>query len=362
MKKLKNFAAILCLICMFSAVFVGCGNSGNAPYVIDNSKDLVVYERDSQSESGEPLYTSKKLTFVTEINGSFKVNRPFSFDKDDENKRVYDNIYLYEKDFFWMDVQGSLNLKDMFYELSDSTDEQYVKVNEEAGRLEIQKAGIYKIVFNITTFKFDLEFKSEITEPVYERIENCDFYTTKTGWVEATVNTDNIDEFCVKNFIVETGALLSVQSHFVHTSNFKVKSDENCKDRYLNDVAGSVFFLIGGKYDIYVNAETYVVRAELLDKATADYTCTVFKDGNFAAIDKKDASVPCEFIYRCTVEKDGSLVPDMFYNANGYPYKLTVNDSDLVSGNKYKFFKKAGTYDLTINLDTFTIDVAAAGD
>ena len=70
---------------------------------IDNSVDLIEFspvdDDDNIYIDGETYYTSTSVDLVTEINGNYSVNRPFVLDKDNDNKRIYRNIYFYEEDY-----------------------------------------------------------------------------------------------------------------------------------------------------------------------------------------------------------------------------------------------------------------------
>lgn len=363
MRKFVKGFLLFCSLILASCDFSGGNISNDTTISINNSIDLEVYTPNSNLESDEnTYYISKQLVLVTSINGSFKVDRPFTLDENDENKRIYDNLYFYEKDYFWMDVRDSFDLNDMFYELSDPTDTQYVDVNSEAGRLDIKKgqSGIYKVIFDISTLKFDLEFKSEIVTPVYETIENCSLYTTSTHWVEMKINSANEDEFILENFSVASKTRISFFSN-IHTSNYKITVDENYKDKWISQSQNDAIINIGGNYNIYINAKTYVVRADLLNPLSADYNCMIVENGEFINLEAESDETPYIFSMQVSGKKYG-VVPDSFYSVGYMKYNLSFNDSELIMGDTYKLFKQDGTYKIVVNLLTFKIDVLMLGE
>ena len=65
------------------------------------------------------------------------------------------------------------------------------KQSGEEVQINFKKQGVYKVIFDVDTHKFDLEYKREITNPVYYTIKDCSFYTLRTSWVEMSVNPNN---------------------------------------------------------------------------------------------------------------------------------------------------------------------------
>ena len=111
----KRFCAfLLVLFIAVPLVFSGCFGGGVGDLHINNDTDLVISSPGEGQSSDAQYYTSKKLQLVTSINGSFKVGRSFTLDENDSNKRVYDDIYLYEEDYFKMDVADSPKI---FYQI-----------------------------------------------------------------------------------------------------------------------------------------------------------------------------------------------------------------------------------------------------
>jgi len=88
-------------------------NEGGGEAQIDNSVDLVDFipseDDDTQYIEGETYYTSKAVSLVTEVNGNYTTNRPFTLNKEDDTKRVYHGIYFYESDFFQVIYYKNIN-------------------------------------------------------------------------------------------------------------------------------------------------------------------------------------------------------------------------------------------------------------
>ena len=358
MKRNRILYLIFAILFILPSIFVlaGCFGSGTVGINIDNSRDLVVSEPAEGQTDENQYYTSKKLQLVTEINGSFKVGRPFVLDENDTNKRIYDDIYFYEDDFFKMDVSGNSLI---FYSLSNDDDLEYVSIDEGYGRIVIKqgKSGIYKLVFDITTFEFDIEYKSPIDTPKYETIESCDIYSLDTSWQQMTVNPENSDEFVINNFAVSAKKLVSFFSHNIHTSNYKITLDDACKDKYAyqigNKATADCRVKIGGTYNVYINRKTYVVRFELVNPETADYTLTSFN----SKVSNLQQSTEHKYIFTCDyAASQYSDAPD-FYDGASQKYNLTIQTSPLLH-NGTGWFLTAGSYKLTINLQDFTIEVA----
>ena len=358
MRKNNVLYLIFAILFLLPSVFVmsGCFGSGTGGLNIDNSRDLVVSEPAEGQTDENQYYTSKKLQLVTEINGSFKVGRPFVLDENDANKRIYDDIYFYEDDFFKMDVSDSSLI---FYSLSNDEDLEYVSINEDYGRIVIKqgKSGIYKLVFDITTFDFDIEYKSPIDTPKYETIESCDIYSVATSWQQMIVNPENLDEFVINNFTVSAKKLVSFFSHNIHTSNYKITLSDACKDKYayqIGDKATQMCYMkIGGTYSVYINSKTYVVRFELVNIETADYYCISAS----SKVSNLQQSTEHKYIFTCDyAASQYSDVPD-FYDDAYQKYNLTIQSSPFLR-NGTGWFLTAGSYKLTINLQTFTIEVA----
>lgn len=333
---------------LLALTFVGCDLSPNNQN-FDNENILPV-----EGQAG--YYTDDALAFCAEIRGSYKSNRAFTLDAENENLRVWDNMYLYEYDYFQMVASGSA---DIFYSVN-SSDLTYVTIEDQFAQATIKEgqSGIYKITFDLSTKLFDLEFKSEITTPVYEKMDGCDVYSLKSNFTPLTVNPNDTEELMIANYPIEAGALISFYNHGnVHLSNYKVILDESVQGKYassMEDGAKHISFTIGGIYNLYVNPTTYAVRVELTNPDTADYTLQVYATSEeIITLTPKDPSVPYVFNYTVTVRERQSL--PIFVSVGYTMYDLTLNPSEHVDS-EYQWFITPGTYSLEINLKSFTVD------
>ena len=379
MRKNKVLYLIFAILFILPSVFVmsgcfGSGTAGGNGYTpsIDNTTDLIDYtpsQGENQYGEDDELYTSKYLNFVTEINGYYSTNKPFEIDSENPNLRIYDNIYFYEYDFFQM---MSSDYRYIWCSLSDENDTQYAEVEREQGediQTNIKKSGVYKVIFDTSTFLFDLEYKSEITTPVYEEIKNCDIYSTATSW---TTMQKNGDEFYILNYSVEKEKLVAFDSSFSHTSHYKTTIDEACKNRYIhksgNKPKSDIWFMIGGKYNIYLNAKTYVVRVELVEANESSYSAVIYENKEFVNLQLENENIKYIFKHQITIttQKYGNydVVVDTLpkiYNSSYVEFNLTPTEESKAllreTSGKY-YFKKAGTYNITVNLQNFTIALA----
>ncbi|MBR1968216.1 MAG: hypothetical protein IKA11_02330 [Clostridia bacterium] len=357
----KNFLCFIStlLVLIFGLTFVGCNAETADPSTKDYNADIQAVAPENidtehfDIEEDTTYYTSPGFSLMMEVNGEFFEMKYFSIDGD---KRVYDNLYLYVDDYFFIVTD---DYKDLYASLGDSADLEYAEEEKEQGydiQINVKKAGIYKLTFDVKTLKFDMEYKAEITTPVYYTIKNCSIYSVATSWVEMSVNPANADEFVVNNFNVTAGKIISFYNH-LHTSNYKVTLDESINDKLASARKTHVTVNVGGNYNIYINRKTYAVRMELINPDTATYGCVYYDGADFITLQPYEAGVPYIFHHQITVDKYDSL-PD-FHSANYRTYSLTVVDTGkvLISSGKSCYFKNAGTYNLIINLKTFEITV-----
>lgn len=231
------------------------------------------------------------------------------------------------------------------------------KKNKATIQINVKKAGVYKLTFDVKTLKFDMEYKAEITTPVYYTIKNCSIGSVVNDeviWTDMSVNPANADEFVINNFNVDAGKSIGFYNN-VHVSNYKVTLDEGINNKLASGGKKIVAVNVGGNYNIYINKKTYVVRMELLNPNTATYSCVYYDGTDFITIQPYDATVPYVFHYQITAVEDDRL-PN-FHTENYKTYDLTVVDTANVL-EKFKssyYFKNPGTYELIINLKTFEI-------
>lgn len=349
------FTVILFVVIIMS--FVGCNSVADGPVIPDYNADIQVVAPENIEaehftvEENTTYYTSPGFSLMIEVNGEFMEMDYFSIDGD---KRVYDNLYFYVDDYFFIITD---DYKDLYASLGDSADAEYAEEEKEQGvdiQINVKKAGIYKLTFDVKTLKFDMEYKAEIKTPVYYTIKNCSIYSVATSWVEMSENPVNSDEFVINNFSVEAGKSVYFYNN-LHTSNYKVTLDESVNNKLASARKADVTVNVGGNYNIYINKKTYVVRMELINPDTASYGCVYYDGTNFIELQPYETGVPYVFRHQITVDKYDTL-PD-FHSANYKTYDLTVVDaSDVLMGSgSNRYFKQPGTYELIINLKTFEI-------
>lgn len=354
MKKIIIKIMFALLMFVSSITYVGCTGGDTPPKNYNADIQIVVPENITTEhftpEENTTYYTSPGLTLCVSVNGHFMLMNYFSLDGD---KRIYDNIYFYEGDYLYMNED---NASGLFASLESTADSIYATEEKEQGydiQLNIIKTGIYKVIFDTKTLKFDLEYKADIETPKYYTMPNCDIYTVATSWIPMAVNPDNPEEFYITNFHVDTGKDINFFSH-IHTSNY-IPTLDNSSQKYAFCRKTNVDMLIGGNYNVYINSKTYKVRLELINPDTADYTCVYYEDGDFITLEPTDTNTPYVFNLQISVDTQYTSVPS-FYSAGYGEYTLSVvNSPDVMSGTYDHYFKKIGTYRLTINLKTFEL-------
>ncbi|MBO5287248.1 MAG: hypothetical protein J6B34_03905 [Clostridia bacterium] len=358
----RKFSFLLIALLAFTSILAltGCDDIFGEVSTPDYNEDIQIIEPDKiesdnfVAKEDTTYYTSPGLSLWMEVNGAFFELDYFSLDG---NKRVYDDVYLYEDDYFYM---ISDDFKGWYSTLSDSRDAEYAEVEYQDGydvQINILKSGIYKVIFDVDTLKFDLEYKSEIQTPVYHTIKDCSILTNATDYVEMSVNPANEDELCLKGFKIEANEAISFLSNS-HVSIYKITLDESCNEKYGSYRYPSVIVNVGGIYNVYINKKTYVVRLELTNPDTATYNCVYYDGNDFISLKPYDSSTPYIFRQRLVVDTKYTTSVPNFHTEKYTTYDLTVAESDLLlgSGDNY-YFKNPGTYDIIINLKTFEISV-----
>ena len=213
-------------------------------------------------------YESKDISLSIEINGLYTVINYFTIDAANPNHRIYDNMYLYPDDYFYM---ISNDYRDWYADLDESVSEEYAVKEIEEGEdysIVIKKEGIYKIIFDLDTKKFNLEYKSEIDEPKYIKIKNCEileFIDAKPTYTKMEVNPNNPDELMIKNYTVVENRTIYFLS-VTHVSEYKIFLNEenlNLTAKYANKKRQGIKMLITGTIDLYLNTLTYEVRIDI---------------------------------------------------------------------------------------------------
>jgi|GEM_PF-998915 len=335
---------------------------------IDNEVDLNEFtpSPDDDYIEGETYYTSTALDLVTDIHGNYTIDRPFTLDKEDENKRIYHNIYMYEEDFFQVLYYEDVNaLGEVYAIMSDPTDTQYAEVEYTPGgsplQINVVQKGVYNLVLDIETFAIDMVKVGDITTPVYETVRSCEFYVhvsrDNTSYTEMTLNPTS-NEYCIQKYIPANASIGFFSAS--HMARYKTTVEYSLMDTLVywnSNNTTSIQVHVGGTYNVYFHAKTYVVRLELCNPDTAEYFCQVgWQQGN--VLTPVDSATPYLFEYDFVAQGTPSRpyvdLPS-FYPELGMSYELTLIDlEDLVVADSVT---QDGTYKLTINLKEFTLSI-----
>jgi len=370
MKKKVAFCLFLALIFLsISACSPTPSDASNGIYIpdIDNSMDIKEYKEEDYITGDETYYLSDYISFIMEVRGYYQINVPFTLDNNNENLRIYDNMYFYEGDSFQL-MSSDYNY--IWATLKNENTEYLAPLREQGEdiQVDVKKSGVYKIILDIKTMIMDFEYKSAIDTPYYYPFKSCDIGTLVNEQIVYStmgVNPNNSDEFMISDYQAETGKLYSFYSGLSHTSNYKLTVAEDSK-QYISPTQfeTSVVFNISGKYNIFVNKMTYQVRVEA-DPTSLVYDCVAYENGEFVALTPKDPAVKYVFEYQYEATSDvggygivSDDVPD-FYNKSYKKYELTIEESSLLGKNSKGeyYFKKKGQYLLTIDLLNLTLKV-----
>ena len=105
MKKKFLFLVLTLLVVISGISLVGCDMGTGDPGIPNYNADIQVIAPENIDiehfvpNEDETYYTSSGLSLWMEVNGEFLKVNYFSLDG---SKRVYDNLYLYEEDYFYM--------------------------------------------------------------------------------------------------------------------------------------------------------------------------------------------------------------------------------------------------------------------
>lgn len=372
MKNLTKIFLIAFLLLFASISLFGCDfledledDEQNIPK-IDNSIDLTEFspttDDDTEYLEGEKYYVSTAVDLVTEINGNYTIDRPFTLDEQNENKRIYHNIYFYEGDFFqviyYKDVKA---LGTVFAVMSDQSDSEFAEIEygDKGSPLQVNiiKQGIYNLILDIEDFGIDMVKVGDIETPVYETIKSCSLIVHVSledhTYTEMTLNSTT-KEYYIEKQIPQNASIGF--SNSAHTSRYKITVEPSISDKlvYWNfNNPTSIQVHVGGTYKVYFNAKTYVLRLELQNPNTATYFCQVGwnEDKVLTAV---SSSTP--YIFEYIFVAPSSVDLPSIYPQLGMSYDLTIlGDEEYVSS--YGYVKDKGTYKLTINLKDFTLGV-----
>lgn len=338
---------------------------------IDNTVDLIEYtptaDDDNEYLENETYYKSASIDLVTEINGNYTTGRPFTLDSDNENKRIYHNIYFYKEDFFHvLYYKKADDLGSLYAIMSDETDQEYAEIEYTPKgsplQINIKQQGIYNLIFDIETFGIDMVKVGDIETPVYETVKSCELmvHTSDSNRTYSAMTLDT----ATNEYYIETEIPANASIGFynvAHTGRYNTTVTPNISDTLVywdSFNPEKIRVHVGGTYKIYFHAKTYVSRLELQNPDTASYYCQVeWKQGNELTAISEDTP----YLFEYTFDAQGAYndpyveIPS-FYPALGMSYRLSVIDEDgFVAYDTY--LKESGTYNLTVNLKEFTLTV-----
>ena len=335
-----------------------------------------------QAATGKTYYKSDLYEMHSTIAGYFDYGRPFTIENDNQNVHIYDELYLYQGDEFFIAKNKARSKGDFLpnfdycFELKEKADEEFVNVDvaegdPTCGSLFVKegKDGVYKVTFDVGTKLIDLEYLREIDTPRYDYIKHCDIseiHFKKTTYKTLRENPENKDELCILNYDIPMHASI------IFDNNLGCYTRVWLDDSYFNMARtftkrDLVYFSVGGTYNVYLNRKTYNVRLELANEASATYNCFyVFYGGNDSAdpiaLEQDQTN---KHIFRLNnfnnesatgFYRNISFVSTEVGVKGTYKYRLTpTNDNiELLESDRYAF-KSGGTFNIEINLKENTI-------
>ncbi|MBO4962657.1 MAG: hypothetical protein J6C97_02655, partial [Clostridia bacterium] len=206
--KNRAISLLISIIMLFSLFCIdACSGSNTEPTIPDYNADIVEVVPENITtehfvvQEETVYYTSPGFSLVISVNGEFMVMDYFYLDG---NCRVYDNLYFYVDDYYYIVTD---DYKDLYASLGDSADLQYAEEEKESGydiQINIKKSGKYKLIFNLDTLKFDMVYLEEIVEPIYYTIKSCAILKVKDReWIDLSLNPQNENEFYIANLNIE---------------------------------------------------------------------------------------------------------------------------------------------------------------
>ncbi len=351
MKRLALIFAALMLICLL----VGCDFAGgDRDY---NSDITVVLPEDVTVDHFTPApdteyYTSDKLILSMSVHGYFMNYKIFSLEGDN---RVYDEIYLYEGDYFYA-VSG--DMRDLYATLGDPTDTEYASEEKESGydiQINIVKSGVYTIKFDVNAHTFDLVYKREIDTPRYYTMPSCEMWM-KSEYHPMAKNPDNPDEYCLTDVEIPAGEYLFFHDR-THVSIYHFAAADDKTDLFGNFSKSNVSVNYGGRYNVYMNSVTYTLRIEPVSPDAIRYTCQIYEDGDFITLTPYDEAAPHVIRYRMSADEKDTRIPTFYTESYDEIVFVATEDENLdVSGSTY-YLREVGTYDVILNFKTFELTV-----
>ena len=229
-------------------------------------------------------------------------------------------------------------------------------------QINIIKQGIYDLILDTETFAIDMIKVGDISTPVYEKIKYCELYIhvslSNYTYSEMTLNKETNEYYIESDLPLNSSIGFFNESH---TCRYKMDVEQSLKDRlvYWNfNNTVSVNIHVGGRYKIYFNAKTYVLRLELQNPEMANYFCQVEWNKN-NILSPVNSTTPYLFEYEFVAQgtpTDPYVDLPNFYPKLGMKYALSLIDEDEVVISDY-YLEDGNTYKLTVNLLDFTLTV-----
>ena len=293
-------------------------------------------------EQDKDYYRSDDVDLWFECNGYFDWMDYFYVDPAQPTKRIYDNMYFYEDDYFYM---LSDNMVHWYASLSDGHSRDYVTeelADGEEYSIKFKRDGIYRIVFDVQTTRFDVERKGDIDTPRYYRIPDCDILSTDGEFYTMTPHPTDPDLLVYEGLQVTVGEGITFLEELIHTSTYKVTVAEDCRVIFANTPAGErdtyVECAVGGSVNVTLNTLTYEVGIRPVDAERAEYgimACSKEID----PLLKQSAEHPYLFYYDMEVTDFYTNHPHTdFYNINVEQYPLTCVESEYFKPDSYGNF------------------------
>ena len=361
MKKTGKLALLGLAPMLLSGCSIFSGGGGtDAPKSVDPASipsEVIV-------ESGEEYYEAKDYSLWFECSGYYTSMSYYYVEEDKPNTRVYDNLYFYEKDYFFC---MSKNMKEWYARLSEGHDTTYVEEQLEEGQdyhIKIKTDGIYTVKWDMDSKRFDVIYKSEIDTPHFYEIKKCQILSNGK-YTQMEENPANPDELQVKNIELNHAKGIT----FYQTPNrFRVTIDPASKG--VVSIIGAerddyISVNIDGAANLYLNRKTYVVRAELVDPDQTTFMFTTLNDAKDALI-VQDPAHPYLFTYDLVVENTYTAIDDLsFYDfhVNKYEFSLISGVEYLreytssSTGKTYLYYNEAGTYRLSYDVLRLTMGI-----
>ena len=355
------------------SLFGGGGNGGN--YTNSGLSSLPPEQIPSYVDpiEGKTYYNNDAVTLSLECSGYFTNYTYFYVDETDENVRVYDNLYFYEKDYFYF---VSKDVKNLWASIEGEYDTEAVEEEKENGydiQINVKKAGIYTLKFNLETKKVKVIYKSEITEPKYFPVEKADIYSgLDKKYVSMTRSASNPDELEYKNLQIDASKGCAIVNSPLHGVAFRLGLEQSCNGKVITYIGNtlrdkSFYGCIDGKINVYFNTKTYEMRAEFADKENSTFYVSAL---NMPGVPEPEVSKDHPYIFTTTFTPASQYDLEVPHFYGKHVNLLEFNYSeDTIELYEYEYkgemrsyyrFKELATYNITIDMSTLELTAVKA--